>query len=139
MDLDRIARLTLGRYWKSAAEPERREFAMLFKASVLASYSRRFDAYADRRLRVAGATPASGGDIMVESWLEGGASPVRLDWRLEPAGQGWRVLDIVVEGVSLLLTYRNEFAAVIEKGGSVAALLDELRARVGTARPALTG
>jgi phospholipid transport system substrate-binding protein len=73
--------------------------------------------------------------VTVESYLEGGASPVRLDWRLARSGDGWRVLDVMVEGVSLLLTYRNEFAAVIEKGGGhVSALLGELRTRVAEQR-----
>ncbi|MEK0084790.1 MlaC/ttg2D family ABC transporter substrate-binding protein [Benzoatithermus flavus] len=140
VDLDRVARLALGRYWRSAAESERREFAALFKAAMLASYSRRFDAYADRRLRVAGATPAGESDAMVESYLEGGGSPVRLDWRLTPAGGSWRILDVVVEGVSLLVTYRNEFAAVIERGGGkVSALLAELRGRIDAGHLALTG
>jgi phospholipid transport system substrate-binding protein len=134
LDLDRIARIALGRHWKLAAEAERQEFAALFKAYVLTSYGRRFEAYADRRLRVATAAPA-GEDVTVESYLEGGASPVRLDWRLARSGDGWRVLDVMVEGVSLLLTYRNEFAAVIEKGGGhVSALLGELRTRVAEQR-----
>jgi phospholipid transport system substrate-binding protein len=140
VDLDRIARLALGRYWRSAAEPERREFAALFKAALLASYSRRFDAYADRRLAVGAAVPASGGDVMVESRLDGGERPLRLDWRLTPTADGWRIVDIVVEGVSLLVTYRNEFAAVIERGGGrVSALLAELRSRVPSGEGALTG
>lgn len=139
VDLDRVARLALGRYWRTAAEPERREFAALFKAAALASFGNRFDAYADRRLRVAGFAPAGEGDAMVESYLEGSGQSARLDWRLTRTGQGWRVLDVVVEGVSLLVTYRNEFAAVIERGGGkVSALLAELRARADTGPP-LTG
>lgn len=127
--LDRIARVALGRYWKAASEGERAEFVALFTRSVLATYSRRFDAYADRRLRVAGAAP-SGEQALVESYLEGGSAPVRLDWRLVETEAGWRVLDVVVEGVSLVVTYRNEFAAVIEqRGGRVSALIEELRQR----------
>ena len=65
-------------------------------------------------------------------------TPIRLDWRLTATPTGWRVLDISVEGVSLLLTFRNEFAAVIERsGGQLAGLIDELRQprgrRAGTA------
>jgi phospholipid transport system substrate-binding protein len=50
------------------------------------------------------------------------------------------VLDVLVEGVSLLVTFRNEFAAVIERhGGRVAGLLDELRQRVAAERAQLAG
>ena len=72
--------------------------------------------------------------------VEGGATPIRLDWRLTATESGWRVLDIVVEGVSLLVTFRNEFAAVIERsGGRLAGLLDELRHRVAAERAQLAG
>ena len=126
-DLDRIARIALGRYWKTANDDERQQFADLFKTYVLNGYGRRFNEYAQRRLRVVGAKPA-GEDTTVESYVEGGATPIRLDWRLAPTQQGWRVLDVMVEGVSLLLTYRNEFATVIEQsGGHLTGLIDELR------------
>lgn len=136
-DLERTARIALGRFWKLASPEQRAEFAGLFRSYVLASYGSRFRDYADRTLRVTGARPADE-DVIVESAVEGGATAVRLDWRLARAGHGWLVLDVAVEGVSLLLTYRNEFAAVIERqGGAVAALLDELRRRVAaTSRPA---
>ena len=77
---------------------------------------------------------------MVGTLVEGGATPIRLDWRLTATESGWRVLDIVVEGVSLLVTFRNEFAAVIERhGGQVEGLLMELRQRVAAERALLTG
>lgn len=134
-DLERTARIALGRFWKLASPEQRAEFARLFRSYVLASYGSRFRDYADRTLRVTGARPADE-DVIVESLVEGGATPVRLDWRLARAGQGWLVLDVAVEGVSLLLTYRNEFAAVIERqGGAVTALLDELRRRVAARQP----
>ena len=129
-DLDRIARIALGRYWKTAPDAERQEFSALFKAYVLTSYGRRFDEFAQRRLHVVTSTPA-GDDTMVESYVEGGSTPIRLDWRLTPSADGWRILDLMVEGVSLVLTYRNEFAALIERsGGQLRGLIAELRGRV---------
>ncbi len=129
-DLDRIAKIALGRYWKTAPDAERQEFSALFKAYVLTSYGRRFDEFAQRRLRVVTSTPA-GDDTMVESYVEGGSTPIRLDWRLTPSADGWRILDLMVEGVSLVLTYRNEFAALIERGGGqLQGLIAELRGRV---------
>ena len=138
-DLERSARIALGRHWRSAAEEERREFAELFRDYVLTSYGRRFHQYADRTFRVAGGTPTDDGAV-VESYVEGGTTPIRLDWRLVASEAGWRVLDVAVEGVSLLVTFRNEFAAVIERsGGRIAGLLDELRQRVAAERAQLAG
>ena len=137
VDLERTARIALGRVWKSATDAERREFAGLFKAYVLTSYGRRFHQFADRSFTVLGARPAQD-DVLVESRVDGGTSPIRLDWRLTATPAGWRVLDVAVEGVSLLLTFRNEFAAVIERsGGELAGLLDELRSRVAAEQASL--
>jgi phospholipid transport system substrate-binding protein len=133
-DLDRTARIALGRYWKTATEEQRAAFVSLFKDHVLVSYGRRFHDYADRSFRITGVRP-SGDDITVESSVEGGPTAIQLDWRIGRAGQDWRVRDVAVEGVSLLLAYRHEFAAVIERhGGSVDGLLDELRRRVASER-----
>ncbi len=138
-DLDRTARIALGRHWKTAPEDQRREFAALFKEYVLTSYGRRFHQFADRMFRVTGTAPA-GDDTIVAGLVEGGATPIRLDWRLARSGEEWRVLDLMVEGVSLLVTFRNEFAAVIERhGGQLAGLLDELRQRVAADRAQLAG
>lgn len=138
-DLDRTARIALGRFWKTAPAAERSEFAALFKDYVLTSYGRRFHQFADRTFRVVGVAPI-GEDVVVGSMVEGGSTPIRLDWRLTVTASGWRVLDIVVEGVSLLVSYRNEFAAVIERnGGRLAGLLDELRNRVAAERAQLSG
>jgi phospholipid transport system substrate-binding protein len=138
--LERTARIALGRFWKGADEAERREFAGLFKAYVLTSYGRRFRMLADRSFTVIGANPAAQDDVLVESRVDGGPTPIRLDWRLTATPTGWRVLDISVEGVSLLLTFRNEFAAVIERsGGQLAGLIDELRNRLAAERAQLAG
>jgi phospholipid transport system substrate-binding protein len=138
-DLDRTARIALGRYWQAAPEAQRHEFAALLKEYVLASYGRRFHQFADRTFRVTGTAP-TGDDTVVTSLVEGGSTPIHLDGGLSPTAEGWRVLDLMVEGVSLLFTYRNEFAAVIERhGGRLAGLLDELRERVAAERAQLAG
>ena len=105
-----------GRYWKSRCRgASASEFAALFKDYVLTSYGRRFHQFADRTFRVDRVRPRRATMSSWRSLVEGGATPIRLDWRLPPTAAGWRVLDIVVEGVSLLVTFRNEFAAVIER------------------------
>ena len=86
----------------------------------------------DQRLEVADAKPVKGG-VMVSSQLVG-TRPAAIDWRLVEDGQGWVVVDVVVEGVSMLLTQRNEFASIIERnGGSIRPLLAHLEQRVALA------
>lgn len=133
-ELDTIAQLALGRYWRTAAPAQRDEYRRLFEAYIITVYGQRLDGYRGQSIRVTGSQPV-GNDVMVESWVEGGGSPVRLDWRLRRVGDGWRVVDLVVEGVSMVVTQRNEFAAVLERGnGDVGVLIGHLRARLDAAR-----
>lgn len=130
--LERIGRLALGRYWRNADPAEQAAYAGLFERYVLATYARLVDFYTDQRLEVAAAMPVKGG-VLVSSQLVGRRSAA-IDWRLVEDGQDWVVVDVVVEGVSMLLTQRNEFASIIERnGGSIRPLLAHLEERVAMA------
>ena len=139
-DLDRTARIALGRYWKTAPDAERRSSqrcsrTMCSPATAAASTS------SPTAPSASPASPRAGERCHGRhAWSKVAPTPIRLDWRLTATESGWRVLDIVVEGVSLLVTFRNEFAAVIERsGGRLAGLLDELRHRVAAERAQLSG
>lgn len=131
-DLPLVAQLALGRHWRSATGEERSEYVGLFERLVLETYARRLDDYGNQRLRVVGAVPA-GQDSMVESWVEGSGEPIRVDWRVRETPAGARIVDVVIAGVSMLVTQRSEFAAVIERSGGVAGLIANLRQRVVSA------
>jgi len=126
--LDRIARLALGRHWRAASEAERARYLGLFEQFVLANYGRLIDFYDDQTLEVRGASAARDA-LVVHSRLVGGGS-VAIDWRVIEADGGLAIIDVVVEGVSMLVTQRNEFASIIERGGGLAALIAHLEQRV---------
>lgn len=128
-DLPLVAQLALGRYWRSATAEERAIYVDLFGRFVLETYARRLDEYGNQRLRVVGAVP-TGQDSLVESWIEGSGEPIRVDWRVRQTPAGARIVDVVIAGVSMLVTQRSEFASVIERGGGVTALIDNLRQRL---------
>lgn len=115
-----IGQFVLGRYWRAATDAERAEYLRLFEDYIVHSYAKRFDAYQGEQLQVSGARqdPASG-SVMVGSVLQapGGGEPVRIDWQIQPAGNSYQVVDVVVEGVSMGVTQRSEFASVIRRGG----------------------
>ena len=54
----------------------------------------------------------AGQDSMVESWIAGSGEPIRVDWRVRETPAGKRIVDVVIAGVSMLVTQRSEFAAV---------------------------
>lgn len=127
--LDQMARLVLGRHWRATAPEEQATYTRLFERYVLSTYARLIDSYTDQTLEVVGAAPVKNG-IVVNSRLTGSRAAA-VDWRLAPSADGWRVVDVVVEGVSMLLTQRNEFASIIERqGGAIQPLLAHLEQRV---------
>lgn len=134
-DTEVISRFVLGRYWRDASEAERRQFVALFRDYTVASYARRFENYAGQRLEVLDARDQGGtrGSIKVlvsTRLLRPGGEPVKVDWRVRQSPNGWRIYDVVVEGVSMVLTQRSEFSAVIQRGGgSIQGLMEQLRAR----------
>jgi phospholipid transport system substrate-binding protein len=134
-DVPAIARFTLGRHWKIATEAERAEFLTLFEDFVVRSYATRFAGYSGETFAVKGSTPGPKSATLVHSKvLRGSAEPVRVDWRVEPRGDKLMITDVIVEGVSMSVTQRSEFASVIQSsGGKVEGLLEALRNKTITA------
>ena len=128
-DVDAISRFVLGRYWRVATKPEKREYRGLFEDFIIESYSRRLNGYSGETLAVGAVRPLGETGAMVSSQIRRPeAPPVKVDWRLRNKAGAWRILDIEVEGVSLAVTYRAEFSTVITNaGGRVESLLEKLR------------
>lgn len=135
--LERIARLALGRYWRVASEQERAAYLDMFGRYMLANYGRLLDFYDDQTLEVSGVSAARNALIVHSRLL--GRSSAAIDWRVIEENGELAIVDVVVEGVSMLVTQRNEFAAIIERGGGVRALIAHLEQRLGSWREASGG
>jgi phospholipid transport system substrate-binding protein len=129
-----IGQWVLGRYWKTATLEERKEFLRLFEDLLVVTYVNRFERYSGETLSVEKTlVDDKSGDAVVFSHLNrpDGAPVVSVGWRLRSKGESFKVVDVMVEGVSMGQTQRSEFASVIRKhGGRVRGLLAELRERV---------
>jgi phospholipid transport system substrate-binding protein len=124
-DMQRIARFVLGRYWNEASEQDRQKFQKLFQDYVVHSYSARFSQYSGQQVKVMGARPESETTTIVMSQIlqPNGAPPAKVDWRVRKGENGFKIVDVDVEGVSMLITQREEFGTVIQRnGGTVAGL-----------------
>ncbi len=133
-DLPAVSRFVLGRYWRRADRAERAEFTRLFEDYVVAIYGRRLGNYGSAGLKITGQRDDGSDGAIVHSRIEPHNGPViTLDWRLKNRADGWRVVDIMVEGVSLAMAQRSEFATVIRSsGGRVSGLLTKLRKKTQT-------
>ncbi len=128
-DLRTIGRFILGRYWRRATPAERHEFEQLFEDYIVATYAARLGRYQGETLSV-GATRNDGkGDILVSTKIVPREGPAaRVEWRVRAQAGSYKIIDVVVEGVSMAITQRSEFASVIQRsGGQIAGLLAELR------------
>jgi phospholipid transport system substrate-binding protein len=129
-DVPAIAKFTLGRYWRTATDEQRAEFTKLFEDFIVQSYSTRFSEYHGESFQVAGSTTDQTGITVVHSKIDMPSSEdIRVDWHLRARDTSFAIVDIVVEGVSMAVTQRSEFASVIQSRGGVAGLLDALRAK----------
>ena len=133
-DVPSISRFVLARYWKVATEAERAEFTKLFEQLVVQSYAARFSEYSGETFKINNVTKnqPDPGDAVVHSTIgAAGQEPVRADWRLKDSGGRYRIVDVKIEGVSMVQTFRDEFASVIRtNGGTVNGLNEALRKKI---------
>ena len=123
-----IARFVLGRYWRSASQEEQQEFLNLFEDYVVFVYGTRFSSLSGETLKIRGSRAAESGVIVSTEMVSPGDAPVKIDWRLIADGGVFKINDVVIEGVSMMVTQRSEFASVIQRnGGQVGGLLSVMR------------
>lgn len=137
-DLSTIGRFVLGRYWRVATASERAEYQRLFERMVIDVYAERFSTYNGQTLKTTTAKAVNDTDTIVSSLIvpKEGGEKVKVDWRIRGSGARYRVVDVIVEGVSMSVTQRADFAAVIQRGGGeVSALLKHMRTGNDPATP----
>ncbi len=130
-DLPGIGRFVLTRYWKAASPAEQDRFTKLFEDVVVYTWSRRFSEYNGQTLKVVSQQPDGDDGTLVKSTIIGNNnSHFGVDWRLKKRPEGYKVLDIVIEGVSMAITYRQDYSTIISQTGSFTGLLDQMDKQV---------
>jgi phospholipid transport system substrate-binding protein len=130
-----IARFVLGRYWRIASPEEQKEFLRLFDDYVVFVYTARLSDFEGEQFKINGARPDQGAVIVSTDVITPGApSPLKVDWRLVDDDGTYKISDVIVDGVSMLVTQRSEFASVIQRhGGQLQGLLDLMRQKTASA------
>ena len=129
-DVDFISRFVLARFWRTASDEEKTEFRRVFEDYLIAAYGRRFSGFNGERFAVGQTFTHDNERVVVRSdVVRASGETLTVDWRVQRrTGDGaWRIVDIVVEGVSMMVTQRSEFAAVLLREGSVTALNSKLK------------
>jgi phospholipid transport system substrate-binding protein len=127
-DLTDISRFVLGPYWRVASEAQRQEFRGLLEDHIVRFYGRQFGESGGESLRVTGSRVDAAGVIVMSQIIRPQGPPIEVDWRLEANDGRYKISDVIVDRVSMALSQRSEFAAIIQRnGGQVSGLLATLR------------
>lgn len=132
-DFNTIARFVLGRYWNPATAEQKQQFTQAFKDYVVQSYSNRFNEFSGTTFKVTGERPESQDTTIIHTDVQrrDGSAPAKVDWRVIKVGDGYKISEVIVDGISMSLTHRQEFASIMQRnGGDVADLIAQLRQKI---------
>jgi phospholipid transport system substrate-binding protein len=119
-DFERMARLAVGRAWRQATPEQRQQLIDEFRRLLVRSYSAAYSTYRQIVVEVKPLKLQPGEeDVQVRTLIKlpGGAPPVSVDYSMVKTSPDWKVYDVVVDGISLVTTYRATFAEEVNKGG----------------------
>ena len=130
-DIPIVGRFVLGRHWRTATKEQRREYMAVFVDFIVRVYASRFDSYGGELFTARSVIDDESGDKIVRAQIvrPSGGDPIGVDFRVRMRDEGYKVIDVSVEGISMLHTHRVEFASVVNRKG-IDGLLSDLRARV---------
>lgn len=131
-DLDYIGRFVLGRHWRAASDPQRAAYLDLFSQFVVKTYASRLQGYSGESFAIVSERVAGIKDSVVRTRIgrPGGGAAIDADWRVRKYHDSYRIVDVMVAGISMVVTQRQEFDAVIRRVG-IDGLIAELRSRTG--------
>lgn len=133
LDLDFIGKFVLGRNWRTATPAQRKAFIQVYRELNVKTWSKRFDEFKGKAFVFTGTTPSSSaGQVYVDSTVNmGEGEPAKVKWRVRQEGKSFKIVDIVIENVSLAITARNEYSGFIKNNpGGVDALIKDLQNKV---------
>lgn len=116
LDLDFIGQFVLGRNWKTASADQRKAFISVYRDLNIVTWSKRFNEFKGKSFIFKGTTPSSSkGQIFVNSVVPmDQGEPAKVLWRVREKAGDYKIVDIVIEGVSLAQASRSEYSAFIK-------------------------
>ncbi len=131
--LDWIGRFVIGRHWRSMTSEQQAEYQELFSEWLLKSYANRLGGYGTQNFDIVKSIELDNryNDVVVNTRVisKDGAPQVAAGWRVRKFGEEYKIIDVIVEGISMVGAQKDEFEAVIRKVG-VEGLLETLRSRL---------
>ncbi len=117
-DLYVMSRLVLARNWKRFSEEQKEQYVAEFKQYLTNTYGNRIERYDQQEVEIIGEREEPRGDVVVKTKILGGEFEGALvDYRLRKHDSEWRVIDVVIEGISMVSNYRDQFKSIVSSGG----------------------
>lgn len=118
-DFQRMTRLAMGKNWSKAAPEQQQTLVNEFRTLLVRTYSNALSTYSDRTIKVEPLREDPASDTLVKTKViqDSGQQPIPIDYSMEKTGDGWKVYDVTVAGVSLVTNYRSTFDSQVRDGG----------------------
>ena len=119
LDFAEMTRLAAGRVWNTATAPQREQLVSAFRAMLVRTYANAINVYRGQTMQVEAARvqPNANEATVRNRYLSPGKQATPVDYQMRKTGNEWKVYDIVIDGISLVLTYRSQFEDGARNGG----------------------
>ncbi len=114
----RMTRLAMGKNWSKATPQQQQELQKQFRTLLVRTYYKALSVYSHHTIKVTPLKAIAGDYATVKTQvMQTHGNPVSIDYSMEKTSTGWKVYDITVAGVSLVINYRSSFNSQIRRGG----------------------
>jgi phospholipid transport system substrate-binding protein len=136
VDFPTMSRLVLARNWASLDDSQRSQFVEEFKQHLSVTYGKNVESYNNEKVDIIGDRDEGRGDWTVQTKIlrTGGGSDIQVDYRLRQINGDWKVIDLTIERISLVSSFRSQFQEVMANGG-IDHLLKVLREKNAAGEP----
>jgi phospholipid transport system substrate-binding protein len=119
VDFETLSRLVLARNWTRFSPAQQQEFMQAFQDHLATTYGRRLDDYRNEKVTIVGDRREPNGDWTVQTKIlrGGGSNDINVDYRLRQSNGEWKVIDFIVEEVSMVANFRSQFQDIVASGG----------------------
>jgi phospholipid transport system substrate-binding protein len=117
-DFTTMSRAVVAKYWRRFSDEQKQTFISEFKSFLARTYGNRIGRYTSETVDIVGERITSRGNVLVLTRIVGGEyGGAEIEYMLNHREERWRVIDVKVEGISLVLNYRDQFRSILSNGG----------------------
>jgi phospholipid transport system substrate-binding protein len=119
VDFETMSRLVLARNWNTLTDQQQKDFTEEFKEHLAVTYGKNVESYNNEKVQITGDRDEGRGDWTVQTKIlrPAGGGDILVDYRLRQKDGTWKIIDVVIEHVSLVSNFRSQFQDIMANGG----------------------